>query len=150
MGINLTHRRFGFAWLAFALALAVHVTDEATHDFLSTYNPTILAIRERLPYLPLPTFSFPVWLGGLIAGITLLLCLSPLAFRGNSRLRLIAFPLAIVVGMFNAFGHIGSSIYLHRWMPGVYSSPLLLIAALWLLVAGGSMKPRVDTSVTRA
>ena len=135
-------RNFGYAWVAFAFAVAVHVTDEATHDFLSTYNPTVLWIRERLPYLPLPTFTFPIWLGGLIAGITLLLCLSPLAFRGNRRLRLIAVPLAVVVGVFNAFGHIGSSIYMHRWMPGVYSAPLLLIAAIWLLVAAGMPWPQ--------
>ena len=55
MGIA-THRLFGFAWLAFALALAVHVLDEATHDFLSVYNPSAQAIRSRLPFLPLPTF----------------------------------------------------------------------------------------------
>src|SRR5207302_11174394 len=31
-----THHRFGMAWVTFALAVAVHVTDEAMHDFLST------------------------------------------------------------------------------------------------------------------
>jgi hypothetical protein len=31
--------------------------------------------------------------------------------------------------VFNALLHIGSSLYFHRWMPGVYSSPLLLAAA---------------------
>lgn len=133
-----TQRNFGFAWLAFAVAVAVHVADEATHDFLSTYNPTVRAIREQLPFLPLPTFSFPVWLGGLIAGIVLLLCLSPLAFRGNSRLRFIALPLAVIVGVFNACLHFGGSIYFHRWMPGVYSAPLLLAAGIWLLIAAGS------------
>ena len=145
MGTIPRYRRVGYAWLAFALAVAVHVTDEAMHDFLATYNPTARAIREQLPFLPLPTFSFPVWLGGLIAGIALLLLLSPLAFRGNARLRLIALPLAVVVGVFNSLGHIGSSIYMERWMPGVYSAPLLLVAAVWLLAAAGWMRPRVRT-----
>jgi hypothetical protein len=127
-------RRFGFAWLAFALAVGVHVTDEAMNDFLSIYNPAVLAIREKFPLLPLPTFTFPVWLGGLVAGIALLLCLTPLAVRGNTVLRLVALPLAVVVGVFNALGHIAGSIYMQRRMPGVYSSPLLLAAAVWLLV----------------
>jgi uncharacterized protein with HXXEE motif len=128
-------RRFGIAWVLFALAVALHVTDEATHDFLTTYNASVHAIRPRLPFLPIPTFTFPVWLAGLIAGILLLLALSPFAFRGNRALRLIALPLGLVVGVFNAALHISSSLYFHRWMPGVYSSPFLLAAALYLLNA---------------
>jgi hypothetical protein len=96
------NRRFGIAWLIFALAVAVHVTDEATHDFLSTYNSSVRTIRARLPFMPLPTFSFRVWLALLIAGIFLLLCLSPLAFRGNSWLRIVSRPLGILVGVLNS------------------------------------------------
>ncbi|HEV2387968.1 MAG TPA: hypothetical protein VGS20_12020 [Candidatus Acidoferrales bacterium] len=128
-------RRFGIAWVAFALALGLHVADEATHDFLSFYNPSAHAIRARLPFLPLPTFSFGVWLGLLVGGIVLLFCLSRWAFRGTPWLRRMAWPLAIVVGVLNAGLHISSSLYFHRWMPGVYSSPVLLIAAIYLLVA---------------
>ena len=129
------NRRFGIAWVTFALAVAVHVTDEAMHDFLSTYNSSVRAIRDRLHFLPLPTFSFRVWLTLLIAGILLALCLSPLAFRGDSWLRIVSRPLGILVGVLNAALHIGSSIYFHRWMPGVYSSPLLLLAAIYLLAS---------------
>jgi uncharacterized membrane protein required for colicin V production len=127
------NRRFGIAWVTFALTVAVHVADEAMHDFLSTYNPSVRAIRARFPFLPLPTFSFRVWLALLIAGIFLLLCLSPLAFRGEFWLRTLSRPLGILVGLLNATLHIGSSVYFHRWMPGVYSSPLLLLAAIYLL-----------------
>src|SRR5579864_3014024 len=138
------NRRFGIAWIFFALALALHVTDEATHDFLSIYNPSVLAIQARFPFLPLPTFTFAVWLTLLIAGIVLLLCLSPLAFQGKRWLQIVARPLAIVVGVGNATLHISSSVYFQRWMPGVYSSPLLLIAAIFLLVSswGRDSKPR--------
>ncbi len=87
-------RRFGIAWIAFALALALHVADEATHDFLASYNPSVLAIRARFPLFPLPTFTFDVWLSLLIAGVTLLLCLSPLAFRGIA-----AWPLGLLVAL---------------------------------------------------
>ena len=130
-------RNFGYAWVAFALTVAVHVTDEATHDFLSVYNPLARAIRERVPFLPIPTFTFEIWIAGLAAGILLLLALSPLAFKNNRTLRYIAFPLAVIVGLFNAAGHFGGSLYFQRWMPGVYSAPLLLLAAIWLLVAAG-------------
>lgn len=137
------NRRFGIAWVTFALAVAVHVTDEAMHDFLSTYNSSVRAIRARLPFLPLPTLSFRVWLTLLIAGILLVLCLSPLAFRGDSWLRIVSRPLGILVGVLNAALHIGSSIYFHRWMPGVYSSPLLLLAAIYLLSSSWARDPTI-------
>lgn len=126
-------RRFGYAWIFLSAAIALHVTDEAMTDFLSVYNAAIRAIRERLPFLPLPTFSFGVWLMGLCVGIALLFCLSLLAFRGNRVLVWIAFVLSIL--MFgNGLLHIGGSFYLDRLMPGVYSSPILLIASAWLFI----------------
>jgi hypothetical protein len=128
-------RFFGFAWTGFALALAAHVADEAAHDFLSVYNPTVEAVRARLPFLPLPTFGFEIWLGGLIAGILLLLALAPLAFRGNKWLARIAWFLAIVVGILNACGHFAGSLWLGRPMPGVVSAPLLFVAGIVLLLA---------------
>ena len=133
MEVAITDRAFGFAWVAFALAIALHVADEARHDFLATYNPSVRAIRARFPFLPLPTFTFRVWLSLLIAGIVLWLCLSPLAFAGNHWLRLVARVFAIVVGLLNAAAHLASSAYYRRWMPGTYSSPVLLAAAVYLL-----------------
>ena len=124
---------FGVAWVAFALAVAVHVADEAAHDFLSVYNPTVRAIRARVPFLPMPTFSFPVWIGGLAAGIALLLIISPSAFAGNATLRLIAWPLAILVGIGNEMLHLVGSAWRRRRLPGVYSAPLLLAAGAALL-----------------
>ena len=121
-------RRFGYAWIALTLALALHVTDEAFTDFLSVYNPAVRAIRQRIPFLPLPTFSFGLWLTGLCGAIFLLLALSPLAFRGSRRLAWIAHPLSVLM-FFNGLGHIGSSIAFGRFMPGVISSPVLLLAS---------------------
>jgi len=126
---------FGMAWVAFAIAVAIHVADEAAHDFLSVYNPTVRAIRAKLPLLPIPTFTFPIWIGGLIAGIALLLALSPLAFDGNAVLRAIAWPLAILVGIGNGLLHLIGSAWYRRWMPGVFSAPLLLVAGTALLAA---------------
>lgn len=127
------NRRFGLAWLGFAVALAIHVLDEATHDFLSFYNPSARAIRARMPFLPLPTFTFESWLTTLVIGISVFVCLSPFAFRGTRWARFVAVAASILVGVVNAGGHMFISVYYHRWMPGVYSSPLLLLAALFLL-----------------
>jgi hypothetical protein len=126
-------RNFGRAWVALAAALALHVADEALHDFLSVYNPAVHAIRGRLPWLPLPTFTFWPWIIGLALGIVLLFLLSPRARRGDRWVVIVGLPLsAIMVG--NALGHIGGSMYLHRLLPGVYSSPILLGVAVSMLV----------------
>ena len=131
-------QRFGFAWIGFGIVVAIHVLDEATHDFLAFYNPNARAIRARLPFLPLPVFSFETWLASLAIGIAVFLCLSPFAFRGMRWARIAAIPIAMLAGILNAGAHMLSSIYYHRWMPGVYSSPLLLLAASILITSARS------------
>jgi len=121
--------KFGRSWVAFALALAIHVTDEALTDFLAVYNPTVLAIRARIPWIPLPTFSFRIWIVGLTAVIVLLFSLSRCAFRGRRWIVAAAIPLSVLM-IGNGLGHIGSSIYMGRFMPGVYSSPVLIAVSL--------------------
>ena len=128
-------RRFGQAWIALTVALALHVADEVANDFLSVYNPTVRGIRDRFPLLPLPTFTFQVWLGGLVIAIVILLALSPLAFRGVRWLRVLTLPYGALM-LLNGLGHIGSSIYYGRLMPGVYSAPFLLGASAYLLRTG--------------
>ncbi len=115
----------GWAWVALAVALALHVADEALNDFLSFYNPFV---RNTL----FPTFTFDVWITGLIAAVLLLLALTPLVIRG-ARWPAIA---SYILGGFmilNALGHLGGSLAFRRWLPGVYSSPLLLLAAANLI-----------------
>lgn len=129
-----TQSRFGVAWFAFAVALACHVGDEATHDFLAVYNPNALAIRARFPFLPVPTFTFREWVTGLVAAVVLLLCLAPLARRRARWIRIAAWPLGIVIGVANGLAHIVSSIYVGRLMPGVLSAPLLIAAGTWLVM----------------
>ena len=122
------------AWLLLVGALALHVFDEAANDFLSVYNPAVLAIRERLPFIPLPTFSFDTWLAGLIAGITLLAALSPFAFKRAPWMR----PLALFLGVLmaaNAGLHISVTVFQGSIMPGTYSAPFLLAAAALLLAS---------------
>jgi hypothetical protein len=125
-------RAWGMAWLALTAALALHVADEAVNDFLAVYNPTVRAIRARLPFLPLPTFTFAVWLSGLIAAIAILAVLSPLAFRGRPELRYLAYPYAAIM-LLNGLQHIAGSVWMGRLMPGVISAPLLIVTSAILL-----------------
>lgn len=125
---------FGKAWLCLTAALAVHVADETLTDFLALYNPTVRAIREHLPWLPLPVFTFRLWLAGLVAGVLVLLILAKPAFANSRILRPFAYFFA--AAMFgNGLLHIAASVYLGRFAPGVTSAPLLLAAAGYLLVS---------------
>jgi hypothetical protein len=124
------------------VALAIHVIDEALTGFLAVYNPTVLALRSKFGFWPMPTFEFREWLLGLGLGILLLALLSPFAF-GNARwIRPLLYSVSIVAGVFNALGHTIGTILGHtvstvrfpRPAPGFYSSPLLLIVSIYALV----------------
>jgi hypothetical protein len=123
---------YGLAWVALCLALAVHVTDEALTDFLSVYNPAARAVRERLPFLPLPTFTFDVWLTGLVLAVLLLLSLSPFAFQGARWMAPLSYAFGVMM-FANGLQHTVASLYMRRAMPGLYSAPLLLGSSVYLL-----------------
>jgi len=144
-------RSLGGAWLALTSALALHVVDEACHDFLSFYNPIVTALRARLPFLPLPTFTFSVWIAGLGLAVGLLLALTPLAFRGRRWMRRLSFPFAALMAA-NGLTHLVGSIIFHRLVPGFWSSPLLLAASAWLFLAAFAGRAKIDAtdSVTSA
>jgi len=127
-------KKWGIAWVSLALAIALHVTDEALSGFLPLYNSVVKSLRESYSWIPLPTFSFPEWITGLTVGVLILLGLSPLVFAGSLILRPVSYFLGILM-VANAIGHIGASIYWGKLAPGVFSSPLLLVAALALLIA---------------
>lgn len=134
--------RLGIAWVLMWAALAIHVTDEALTGFLSVYNPTVLAMRGKPGFWPMPTFEFREWLTGLILGIQLLAALSPFAFRNARWIRPIFYFVVLVAGIFNALGHTLGTIFgqtvstgrFPRPAPGFYSSPLLLIVSIYALV----------------
>ena len=126
---------FGLAWLAATGALALHVADEATHDFLSWYNPSALRIRRRLHGFPFPpTFTFVPWLLALLAAVVLLAVLTPAAYRGAQWLRPFAYVLAAEhVG--NGLLHLAGSVLAGRRVPGVLSAPVLVLTGGWLAYA---------------
>ncbi len=78
------------AWLLLCLALAAHVTDEALTNFLGVWNPTVAALRARLPWVPLPEFRFATWLTGLALLVVVLLTLSVPMVRGARWMRPVA------------------------------------------------------------
>jgi len=132
--------RLFWAWVSLCLALALHVTDEAATGFLAVYNPTVMVLRQSNRWLPLPVFTFDVWLAGLVLAIVLLLCLSIFVLRGAVWMRPISYVFAAFM-IANGMGHtLGTvlgrtveSVRFPRPMPGFYSSPCLFLASIYLL-----------------
>jgi hypothetical protein len=133
---------FGRAWFALTVAFALHVVDEASTGFLDIYNPTVIALRTRWGWFPMPTFQFREWLVGLIVGVAVCLALTPAAARGARWLRPLAWLYALIM-FFNGVGHTAATILGHtvggvtfpRPAPGFYSSPFLFIGSVWLLMS---------------
>ena len=119
------------AWLALAAALGLHVSDEALTDFLGFYNPLVLRIRSNVPWFPMPTFTFGVWLTGLMALVLILVLLEPAVRQGSTGIRFVSWVLAVIMFM-NGVGHLAGSVYFDRWLPGATTAPLLLITSVAL------------------
>lgn len=124
--------RWGLAWNLLTLALAIHVVDEALHDFLSFYNPTAENIRQQLPWLPLPTFTLSAWIIVLTIAIVILFALSILVYKNVRAMRLLSYIYAVIM-IANGLAHIIISFYKSNLIPGVLSSPLLLAAGVYLI-----------------
>jgi len=122
----------GFPWIFHCCALLLHVYDEAVNDFLGFYNPVVRNIREAIPGLPIPAFEYDMWLIGLITLVIILFLLSPFAFRNSYWIRIFSIILGILM-VINGGIHILGSVYLGMILPGLYSSPVLILAAGILL-----------------
>ena len=138
--MRMDQRSFGLGWFLLCLALAAHVTDEALTGFLNVYNPTVLAMRARYSWFPMPVFGFREWLTGLICLVIVLLLLTPFAMRGLRWMRPLAYFLSLIMilnGMGHTlctvFGRTVSTVHFARPMPGFWSSPLLFVASGFLL-----------------
>jgi hypothetical protein len=117
------------------VSVAIHVFDEAMTGFLPFYNSSVTALRERFAFFPAPTFSFELWLGGLIAGILLCFGLTVLVARGGRVIRWVATILGVIM-IVNGTGHLAGSLYFGRIIPGAYSSPILLLSAINVVYRG--------------
>ena len=137
--MNVHNTRLALAWTALTVAFALHVWDEAAHNFLAMYNPAAASLRARLGAVPFPpTFTFRTWLTGLLVGLALLLMLVPAVRRGGRWVVPAAYIYA-AVHILNGTGHIVMSIASGHLAPGVLSAPLLLVTASWLVSEAGSV-----------
>ena len=132
---------FGLSWLLLCLAFCAHVADEALTGFLDVYNPTVIVMRARLSWFPMPTFAYREWLIGLIVVNLIFVALTPFAYRNTRALRPLAYFFAAVMllnGMghtlFTVLGRTVPSVQFPRPAPGFYSSPFLLIASVYLFL----------------
>lgn len=126
-------RAWGLAWIGLAGALGLHVLDEELTGFLPAWNTMVLGLRDRLGWVPFPTFRHDVWLAGLVVLVALLLVLSIGIFRGVRFLRPISLILSVIM-VFNGVAHLIASFWISAWAPGARSSAVLIVAAvaLWI------------------
>jgi hypothetical protein len=132
--------RVSTAWLCLVGALALHVIDEAATGFLNVYNPTVRTLRARWGWFPMPEFGFAEWLTGLAVFVAVLALLTPLVERGPRTVRAAALVFAGLM-VLNGFAHLTGtvagrtvdSVRVERPMPGTWSSPVLIGAALFFI-----------------
>jgi hypothetical protein len=129
---SVSKKKIATAWFLLTTALAVHVIDEAVNSFLPFYNDLVLSIRDSLGFSPMPTFAFPVWVGGLILLILVCYAITPVVGRAWGYYRI---PVAIfaVIMIINGCGHIIGSKYFARLLPGFWSSFLLIAGGIYLI-----------------
>jgi hypothetical protein len=127
--------RNALAWLTLVSAIGLHVFDEAMTGFLPAYNQIVINLRKQLGFFPAPTFSFGVWLGGLIGAIILGYITTLFIVRGGKIIRIITTILGILM-IVNASSHFIGSIYFGKVFPGTWSSLFLLAAALFVTIQG--------------
>ena len=104
-----TASSFGTPWLLLCLAFAMHVWDEAAHDFLSYYNSTVLALYGHFSWFPRMDMHVRTWLAALLVANLVLLVLTPWAYRNARWLRPLAYVFA-GIQLLNGTGHILAAI----------------------------------------
>lgn len=136
-------RRQAQTWFVLVAVLALHVVDEAMSGFLDFYNPLVTRLRSRVSWFPMPTFSFDVWLGGLIALVIVLAPIGVAVRRGAPGTRVASWAFAAIM-LLNGVGHLAGSVYFGHWLPGTTTAPLLVVGSVLLIraTAAASTGPR--------
>lgn len=127
----LRRSRLAQAWLALTVVLTLHVVEGAIRDYLSFYNPLAMSLRDTMLWTWMPTFTLAAWLGGWTAILASLYGLTWFAIYPARWVVWAAFFYGEVVWLFAA-AKLGFAIYLEKPIPGVFTTPLLLIASTWL------------------
>lgn len=137
--MRVSRQGFGLPWLLLCVAFALHVWDQAAHDFLSYYNATALALYGHFSWVPRIDMTFREWLTGLLSALVICAVLTPFAFRNARWLRPLAYLFAFIQLM-NGSGHVAAqilggtvpSVRFDGISPGFYTAPLLLAASIYL------------------
>ena len=116
---------FGTAWFLLCLAFCAHVADEALTGFLPVYNATVLVMRSRYNWFPMPNFGFREWLTELILANIVLRLLTPFAFQNAEWLRPLAYFYAFV-HLLNGMGHTVATIFDYGPAAGSGARPRVL------------------------
>lgn len=127
--------RNALAWFLMISAVGLHVVDEVLADFLPFYNQLVKELREEIGFFPMPTFSYGTWLIGLIVAIAIGYAMIPIVIRGGRFIRVFTAALGLLM-IANALGHLLGSLYFGKILPGMWSSPLLLFAAVYVVYRG--------------
>src|SRR5688500_17409281 len=138
-------RAHAFAWVYLWAHLAAHVIEEAATGFPGVANAA-LAAWSRDFGLPLLQLVYGEWLGALIVVLATLIAMTPWVARGAAWAPAASYIFAGVM-IANGVGHLLSPLYLARFLPGQFSSPLMIAAALWLIVQARRAERAATTAV---
>lgn len=126
--------RWAVAWLILSLVLGVHVAEEAIDGAFALYNDMADWIGVLFPFVQLPAFRYNIWVINLGGTVLALVALTWFVAKRQGPMRLASYVLSVfAVG--NAVLHILMSLAVERILPGTLSAPLVLAAALLLLVS---------------
>ncbi|PYT92558.1 MAG: hypothetical protein DMG36_14340 [Acidobacteria bacterium] len=144
---NLKPPTLGLAWFILCLSFAVNILDELLHDFLGSYNPTVLTLYGHFSWFPRIDLTLGKWLVIVLGADVVLLLMTPCAFRRAGFMRPLAYGFATLMFLkglgtilISALGQTVGSVRFTGGAPGVYSSPLLMVASLYLLLCLRSSK----------
>lgn len=137
--IPFAQRGFGLPWLLLCIAFALHVWDEAAHDFLGYFNATVLTLYGHFSWFPRIDMTYREWLTGLIVAVVICTALTPFAFRNARWLRPLAYLFALIHFM-SGMGHVIAqirgetvpSVHFEGIAPGFYTALFLLAASVYL------------------
>jgi hypothetical protein len=130
----------GLPWLILCLSFTVNIFDDSLHDFLGSYNPTVLTLYGHFSWFPRIDLTRGEWLATVLGADAVLLLMTPWAFRKASFMRPVAYGFATFMFLkglgtllASAVGQTVPSVHFTGGAPGVYTSPLLVVASSYLV-----------------
>jgi hypothetical protein len=129
---------FGRAWLVLCAVTALHLLEESTTGFLEDFAPLVHRVGLTIG-IPVEMPAYSVWLAVIASLVVFVFVLTPWAFRG---------PLWVILGSYvfaalmigNGVNHLLSPLYLGHFLPGQWTSPLLIWASIQLVAKANACR----------